>query len=241
MLNRITHALEEVGADLSKLRLDDTIAISFSNQLFEGTILISYSQNSSRYYAEYYSDNVDIQGKLLLPYTTIVSTLNYQNTSIGKWSFIVSEKKGYFHYRYCLGDKAHLASLSNEAFKYLILSFVSSIKGDFHKELLYIHRLILLCDEDNGVGPSLGFSIHLTTNFSYEQKLSDADLNKLLLLQSRFEADDSIPLSIEQVEMLEKLYDSQIAAQQKEQQELSINIHQHMSRAVKNQKRLDTL
>lgn len=241
MLNRIAHTLEEVGADLSKLRLDDSIAISFSTQLFEGTILISYSQKTNRYYAEYYSDNVDIRGKLLLPYTTIVNTLNYQNTSLGKWSFIVSEKKGYFYYCYCLGDEAYLRSLSNRAFKHLIQSFATSIENDFRRELLCIHRLILLCDEDNGVGPSLGFSIHLTTDFSYEQQLSDVDLNKLLVLQSRFELDDTIPLSVEQLEMLEKLYDAQIAEQQKVQKELSVNIHRHMSRAVKNQKKLETL
>lgn len=243
MFNRIINALKFEGAIIESEHIDNISAISFPETFISNPIFIHRDGITEKTIsADFYSDPIDVIGIHLPVFYLLANTLNQEGTASGRWSFIVDPdvKKGCFAYNCMIGREDKLKELSEDVLSFVVKEFVRSVTDELEKCELSIERLTQLCKNDKGFGPSYVYACTLTTDYRFEFGLSDYERNRLLQLQDRLVENPEVEdeLNQEDVNALEKLYRSQLAAIRLDSKQANLKIYRCLTNTVRNLRKL---
>lgn len=233
LLEQLQDALSYLGITFVKPRTEKVVAFPITPKPFYDAMVIHEdSDGEPSFYAEYYSEPIEVEGKFLLPYYVLANSLNANHNNAGCWKFTISNGKGYFNYTYLIGKALNLAGISCMQMAECLKDFSTYVHEIMPEDLLCVRRFILMSENDNGLGVSMNFAANLTGNASYEADLPTEELQRLLDLQNKFEKDPNLPITIEDEESLARLYDCQIVNLRKEKSADKIKIHRHFTNIV---------
>ena len=243
MFNIIINALKSEGAIINSEHIDDICAISFPDTFISNPIFIHRDGSLEKTIsADYYSNPIDVVGIHLPVFYLLANTLNQKGTANGRWSFIVDPdtKKGYFVCTYMICREDKIKELPEGVLSFVVKEFVRFVTEELENCDLSIERMAILSENDKGFGSSYVYACTLTTDYRFEFRLSDHERNRLLQLQDRLVENPELEddLNQEDVEALEKLYHSQLAAIWLDSKQASLKIYRSLTNTVRNLRKL---
>lgn len=240
VLSRIELALEDIGVEVHSACIDDVITFSpIPGPNCDVIMIHKTTEQDPVYYAEYYSEPIELNGKSILPFTTITNTLNYKHLDGGKWSFIVNEDKGYFCYCQSLGRGSSLTNASHLQLLSMVDALVSYAEDKMLDDLSCIKQLISISNNDCNIGQATQFALSLSDYPSADAIFTDLDYPHVLSLQESYEKNPDIVLSDKDEADLAKLYSYQISMLKNEQCHYRIKIHKHLTNVARRLSQID--